>query len=289
MATGDQSHKEDYQNFDPISFLEMRYRKTTDYYRFTFPLQKYHDFFTKAFSADSGKTLKVLDYGCGPVIMNVISAVPFASEIVLADIVPECLDEVKKWIQNDPTAFNWGSHFDHVVQNLEGKGKDEAKEREMEMRKTIKAVVHCDIFDENPIEKGYEGPYDVIMSNLAIDGACKTIEEIKTALNKLSRLLKPGGKFTMYTGSTSTSNVGRNYVYGVGETGDSLDWFPCLCFTREFLTATFESAGFTDIYIDGCDHGTLKADKLSGNVGAWASTMPEEFLGFLFVHATKKP
>ena len=285
MVTG---HDGDYQKFDPLSFLEMRYRKTTDYYRFTFPLQKYHDFFTKTFS-DGGKKLKVLDYGCGPVIMNVISTVPFASEIVMADVVPECLDELKKWIQNDPNAFNWGSHFEHVAQKLEGKGKDAAREREMELRKTIKAVVHCDIFDENPIEKGYEGPYDVVMSNLCIDGACKTIEEFKTALSKLACLLKPAGKLTMYVSSTSDSNVGRSYSYGVGDSGDGLDWFPFISFTREFLTATLENAGFTDIYIDGCDHGSLQEDKLSGNVGSWAMTMPEDFLGFLFVYATKKP
>ena len=98
MATG---REEEYEKFDPLAFLEMRYRKTTDYYRFSFPLQEYHSFFTKTFSGN-GKALKVLDYGCGPVLMYVISAVPFASEIIMADIVPECLDEIKKWIQNDP-------------------------------------------------------------------------------------------------------------------------------------------------------------------------------------------
>ena len=283
-------HDGDYEKFDPLSFLEMRYRKTTDYYRFTFPLQKYHNFFTQSFNG-SGKTLKVLDYGCGPVMMYVISAVPFASEIVLADVVPECLDELNRWIQNDPSAFSWGPHFEHVVQKLEGNlGTDAAKERETEMRKTVKAVVHCDIFADSPIEKGYEGPYDVIMSNLCIDGACKTIDEFKTSLNKLTRMLKPGGKFTMYTTSTNDANLGKNYAYGVGESDDAgLDWFPFLSFTREFLTTTLENAGFTDIYIDGCDHGTLKEDKLAGKVGSWAATMPEDFLGFLFLHATKKP
>ena len=284
MAT---NHEGDYEKFDPLTFLEMRYRKTTDYYRFSFPLQEYHSFFTKTFSGN-GKTLKVLDYGCGPVLMCVISAVPFASEIVMADIVPECLVELRKWIQDDPSAFNWGSHFEHVVQKLEGKGKDATEEREAEMRKAIKAVVHCDIFQENPIEKGYEGPYDVVMSNLAIDGACKTIEEFKTALRKLADLLKPGGRLTMYTSSTSDANVGKKYSYGVGDSGDSLDRFPFLAFTREVLTGLLEGAGFTDVYINGCDSGTLKEDKLSGNVGAWAMTMPEDFLGFLFVHATKK-
>ena len=282
MATG---RKEEYEKFDPLAFLEMRYRKTTDYYRFSFPLQEYHSFFTKIFSGN-GKALKVLDYGCGPVLMYVISAVPFASEIIMADIVPECLDEIKKWIQNDPSAFNWDSHFEYVVQKLEGKGKDVAEEREAEMRKTIKAVVHCNIFDDNPIEKGYEGPYDVVMSNLCLDGACKTIDEFKMGLRKLASLLKPGGKLTMYVDAISDDNVGKNYSYGVGDS-DDMERFNFIGFSREFLTAVLEGAGFTDIYINGCDRGTLKEDKLSGNVGAWATTMPEDFLGFLFAHATK--
>ena len=284
MAT-DCTHDGGYQKFDPVPFMDMRYRKTTDYYRFTFPLQKYHDFFTKTFG-DNKKTLKVLDYGCGPVIMNVISAVPFASEIVMADIVPECLEELKKWIKNDPGAFNWESHFAHVVQKLEGKGKEEAKERQLELRKTIKAIVHCNIFEENPIEQGYEGPYDVVMSNLCIDGACKTIEEYNTALSKIASLLNPAGKLTMYVTATSTANVGKNYSYGVGERDDR---FPFIGLSREFLMVTLEKAGFTDIYIDGCDHGGIKEDKYSDKVGSWAMTMPEEFLGFLFIHATKNP
>jgi nicotinamide N-methyltransferase len=172
---------------------------------------------------------------------------------------------------------------------LEGKGKDAAEERQMEMRKTIKAVVHCDIFDENPIEKGYEGPYDVVMSNLCLDGACKTIDEFKTGLRKLACLLKPGGRITMYVDAVGDpGNVGTNYSYGVGDSDGGMERFNFLGFTRESLTALLESAGFTDVYINGCDRGTLEEDKLSGNVGAWAMTMPEEFLGFLFVHATKK-
>ena len=43
----------------------------------------------------------------------------------------------EKWIKNDPGGFNWEPHLDHVVQTLEGEGKEEAKERQLELRKTI--------------------------------------------------------------------------------------------------------------------------------------------------------
>ena len=68
-----------------------------------------------------------------------------------------------------------------------------------------------------PLNKGTKDPiYDVVMSNLCIDGACKTIKEFNTALSKIASLRNPAGKLTMYIiSATSTANVGGNYSYGV--------------------------------------------------------------------------
>ena len=78
------------------------------------------------------------------------------------------------------------------MQTLEGKGEREARNRENELRKAIKATVQCDIFQDNPIEAGYEGPYDIIMNNQCIDGASKSLEEFQAGVAKLVQLLKPG-------------------------------------------------------------------------------------------------
>ena len=280
-----EGHKDDYKKFDPISFLEMRYKKTTDHYRFTFPLQMYHEFFTKSFSTQSHRDrLKILDYGCGPVIMYLISAAPYAREIVMADIVPGCLDEVKKWINKDKDAFDWTAHFDHVVQQLEGKNEKAAREREEELRRKIQAVVHCDIFEDSPIAAGYEGPYDIVMSNMCIDGACKSVTEFEVAVKKLARLVKPGGVFTIIT--NSFLRLGNLCTYGLGESGDTC---PSVSITRDFLMSTLENAGFTNLHITGCDQEhRFKAAMESGSLGLWAVYQPEDFLGFLFVHATRK-
>ena len=150
----------------------------------------------------------------------------------------------------------------------------------MELQKKIKAVVHCDIFEDNPIEIGYKGPYDIVMSNQCIDGACRSIEEFKAALSKLACVLKPGGKFII--NCNSNINLGRCCTYGVA--GQE---FPSVSITREFAIAALENAGFTDLYIDGCDHDFNEA-KASGTIGSWAAHQPEDFLGFLFIYATKK-
>ena len=275
------THKEDFKNFDPISYLNMRYQKTSDYYRFSFPLQKYRSFFTKLF-ANCDKKLKILDYGCGPVIMYLISAAPLAEEIIMADKVPKCLDEVKKWIDGDCKAFDWTTHFDYVVQTLEGKGAKEAREREVELRRAIRAVVRCDIFEGNPIEAGYEGPYDIVMSNMCLDGACTSVEEFKDTVAKLSRLVKSGGKLTVITNSYPT--LGNCCTYGVGESAEK---FPSVSITREFLLTTLANAGFVDIHIDECEQSFKEAIAL-GTVGSWALHQPDDFLGFLFAYATKK-
>lgn len=276
------THKNDFKTFDPVSYLEMRYRKTTDQYRFLFPLQKYHEFFTQLFS-NHDKNLKILEYGCGPVIMHLISAVPVALEIVMADKVPECLQEIDRWANGDPQAFDWSAHFDHVVRKLEGKGEKEAREREKELQKAIKATVQCDIFNDNPIEAGYEGPYDIVMSNQCIDGASKSLEEFQAGVAKLALLLKPGGRLTMIT--NSNINLGRSCTYSVGESGEK---FPSVGITKEFLVATLERTGFADLYVDTCEHG-FKEAIAAGTVGSWAIHQPDDFLGYLFIHGTKKP
>lgn len=277
------THNDDFMNFDPVSYLNMRYQKTTDYYRFTFPLQKYHDFFARSFD-DCDNKLKILDYGCGPVVMYLISAAPLAEEIVMADKVPQCLNEVKRWIDGDHRAFDWTAHFHYVVRNLECKGQKEAEEREIELRQKIRAIVRCDIFEDNPIEAGYEGPYDIVMSNMCIDGVCRSAEEFEVAIEKLAHLVRPGGKFTAITNSYPT--LGKCCTYGVGEAAAS-EKFPSVSITVEFLQTTLANAGFVDIHIDECEHGFKEAIS-SGSVGPWALHQPDDFLGFLFACATKK-
>ena len=275
------THENDFKTFDPISYLEMRYRKTTDQYRFMFPLQMYHEFFTQTFS-NSDKRLRILEYGCGPVIMHLISAVPVASEIVMADKVPECLQEIDRWVNGDPQAFDWTAHFDHVVQVLEGQGEREARQREKDLRKAIRATVQCDIFEDNPIKAGYEGPYDIVMSNQCIDGASKSLKEFQAGVAKLAQLLKPGGKITMIT--NSSISLGRSCTYSVGQSGEK---FPFVCISKEFLISTLESTGFMDLQVDACEHG-FKEAIAAGTVGSWAQHQPDDFLGYLFICGTKK-
>ena len=96
-----------------------------------------------------------MDYGCGPVIANTISAAAKASSIVLSDFTPNNRKALRQWLNIDSAAFDWSPYFKYVVRDMEGKGEQEVKERQELVCKLVKAVVHCDITQDPPIDPDY--------------------------------------------------------------------------------------------------------------------------------------
>ena len=228
----------DKDSFDAMDYLRTRYSDVTAKDRVQFQLDKLHDLFqTFATSA----RLKILDYGSGPVIQHSISAAAYASEIVFCDIASSNREAIKKWLRNDSDAFNWSPHFDYVVQTLEGKGEEEAREREKLMRNVVRGVVYCDVLSENPMEPGFEGPYDVIIECGCFQAACVSIAEYKKVVQIASKLLKPGGIFVLR--SADVSMVQESVVYHVG--GKELS---CLCITHQFVGDVLKCAGFSNVH-----------------------------------------
>ena len=117
---------------------------------------KYLHEFCKCYEAPStGPGLKILDFGAGPIIANVISASLYASEIVLSDYLESNRKVLQMWLDRDPKAPNWSPFFQYVVQELEGRSMVEAAKREEELRQVIEAVIPCDIHNDPPVEQAY--------------------------------------------------------------------------------------------------------------------------------------
>ena len=75
-------------------------------------------FFDKGIiSAGKYSGQKLLDFGCGPVIQHAISPSRCFEEIYFADFETN-LDQIKKWINRSPEAFDW-SHFFEFYARLE--------------------------------------------------------------------------------------------------------------------------------------------------------------------------
>ena len=167
----------------------------------------------------SSGELKVLDFGCGLVIQHCISAAAHAAEVVFCESNRAA---IQKWLSGDKDAFNWSPHFDYVVKTLEGNGEKEAREREEKLRKIAK-VAYCDVLSPTPMEKGFEGPYDVLIEYGCLDAACSDLESYKTCVKNMAPLVKPGGVLVR-----ASLNGKSNAVYDVGDRT-----FPCIRMTDQ--------------------------------------------------------
>ena len=256
--------------FDPRLFLQERFIATPgtpDNAIRNFVLENVAKFYQTIKVPANGEGLSVLDYGCGPVIAWVISAAGLASEIVLAEYTDKNRKAVQQWLDGDPAAFDWSHYFKYVVQKLEGKSEEDVIKREKQLRKVVKAVVPCDITQDQPIEKGFEGPFDIVCNFACIETGCRTLEEYRCAIAKLDRLLKPGGTLVHFSADrTNTEGLG-SYPVGTAR-------FYVLPITREFVIATLEQNGFSDISAN-----TLSSTSLPSDVG--------DAVGFTFITAVK--
>ena len=224
----------DYDAFDPNAYLE-RYFTFADTAVFAqHTLRCYHEAFK---TLPNG--LKVLDYGSGPVMLATISAATKASQIVLSDFTHSNRNALRQWLAADSAAFDWSPHFKYVVRELEGKSEKEAVERQEQVRKLVKAVVHCDVTQDPPIEQGYDQLYDVVISSLVMESAARNHDEYVANIHRLAKLVKPGGLILYY---------GVENRLGYYSVGDSK--FSNVLTVAEFAASAFQDAGFSNLTVD---------------------------------------
>ena len=231
----------DYEFFDSESYTATRYGDVSLKDRVQFQLNHLHTLFQSLPTVDDGVT--VVDFGCGPVIQHSISAAGHASELVFADIANSNRAYIQQWLKKEPGAFDWSPHFDYVVKTLEGGEERDAREREERMRHVTKGVVWCNYFGkEGIIEKGYEGPYDVVLESNSLQPACTSVESYKQCVKLLAGLLKPGGTLVLYGQDLSMETVALPYFVNGRE-------FSELCITRECIRSILTELGLVDLKV----------------------------------------
>ena len=225
-----------HDEFDAGGYLSGYYKMSNQ--RAQEVLRHLHRLFaTSALRSRDG--VKVLDYGCGPVVQNCISAAAFASEIVFCDISRPNREAVQKWLDRDAGTFDWSPHFDYVVKTLEGKSEEEARAREEKMREVSK-VVFCDALSEKPLETGFEGPYDIVLQIGCLEAACPDKASYGRSMKVVTSLVKPGG--LMVNHATDGNRDYEGISYRVGGKDHS-----CVRLTTEYVVSQFRECGFTDI------------------------------------------
>ena len=236
VLTGEDFH----DKFDPDDYMQMYRNGFSQFCSGGLP-EFYLSHIHGAFLELPSSGLSVLDFGSGPSVLGAISAAPRSSEIVLSDYTEKNIKAAEKWLENDPSAYDWSSYFKYIIQDLEGLGAEAVKEREGMIRKVVKAVVECDINRDPPIKGEYNKEYDVVICSFVLEGATQSKDEYQAGMKRLAGLVKPGG-LLLFAGVERSADVG---FYMVGE-----NKFQSLGVPSEFAVKSMEKAGLSDIKLE---------------------------------------
>ncbi|KAJ7315644.1 hypothetical protein OS493_038477 [Desmophyllum pertusum] len=188
--------KDYHEHFDPKVYLNHYWSgvsaEKVDHNHFI--MRNFHD----AWSKMPKKNLRILEFGGGAKICNLISGEPYAEEIIFSEYSERNRQALEAWRQKSADAHDWSTYFKFVVEYLEGKGSEEVCIREAELRKKITHILPCDIGWEDPVKwpsswSSQSAMFDVITISLCLEVAVTSDEGYRHAIAKLRRYLKPGG------------------------------------------------------------------------------------------------
>ena len=228
MDSGSYLDQERYKNeFDPKAYLNSMFCNAEV---FESELQLLVDFYGQ-FKKDS---LQVLDYAAGPSLLYMLPAIQKASKITMADYLVQNRAELRKWVQQDSSAFDWKPAIKQVMSFGGQNPKEEAiQDLETSMREKIKAIVHCDIAADVIIQNGHEGPYDVVNCTGLLDAVCSTKDLFVDSVRKLASLVKQGGYFIANTDESESYTVA------------AATFCTPLCISKDDLLEAFSKAGLS--------------------------------------------
>ena len=129
------------------------------------------------------------------------------------------------------------------------------EERQELVRSLVKAVVHCDLTQDPPIERGYDREYDVVISSMCLEAVAQTPEEYKNGVDKLAKFVKPGG-LLLLLGLELVSGLA---AYGVGDHDQK---FKCFGITPELAGEAMTEAGMSDITIKKLNDVPSRAESM---------------------------
>ncbi|KAM4856084.1 indolethylamine N-methyltransferase [Urocitellus parryii] len=175
-----------------------------------------------------GDTL--IDIGSGPTIYQVLAACEAFADITLSDFTDRNREELEKWLRKEPGAHDWTSVLKFACE-LEG-NSGRWQEKAEKLRARVKRVLKCDANLSNPLAPVVLPPADCVLTLLAMECACCSLDAYRAALRNLASLLKPGGHLV----TTVTLDI-SSYVVGKFK-------FSCVSMKKEEVEQAVLDAGF---------------------------------------------
>lgn len=222
---------QDWTHFDPVAYLD-------EYYGDLGPENlALLEFMVEAYQRIP-KGGMLLDFGGGPTIYPLISAIHRVDEIHFADYLEANLEEVRRWLDADPTAFDW-SPFIRKALELESGGtcsEEACEQRASELRERITRVLRCDASKASPIP-GMDRPYDIVLTNFCAESATDNPSEWRSYMRNIVSVLKPRGWLVISALAGATQ-------YAVGPHS-----FPAVDISEQDLLRMLEEMGFSSAHV----------------------------------------
>jgi len=161
----------------------------------------------------------LIDVGAGPTIYQLISARNKINHITCAEYLQENLEEIKKWRDADPDAFNWDRHFQYCLSLEKQAYSKSIAEMKRSLRSKLKEFVFCDLTKVPPIP-GSSKTFDVVTAHFLVECISKNDTELEASFQKLTSLIAPNGYLIMsFVRNANKYDVGNLafYIYQLDE------------------------------------------------------------------------
>ncbi|XP_077312256.1 nicotinamide N-methyltransferase-like [Lithobates pipiens] len=196
-----------------------------------FPMMNLHYWFCRG----QAKGNFCIDITVGSIIHHLYSASNFFKEMVVLKSNEKCIMELNRWLHDRTGAYDW-KHASSVVADLEEK-RDQHQDIEMRLKSSIKQVLKCDFEQENIISPVTLPLADCVVSGLLLEAISKNEDDYMRNLEKIIKLLKPGGQLLLF------STIDKSYMIVRGER------LHFLKYNESFVKNAFDKLG---LVIDYC-------------------------------------
>jgi NNMT/PNMT/TEMT family len=163
-------------------------------------------FFTDAIR-DTRPHAPILFFGTGPTLHHVFLSADRASEIHLADYLPQNLAAIESWLRRDADAHDWRPFVRYTLE-CEGHGAPtdaQITRREEQTRTKVTQLLRADAGDREPLEERYS----TVVSAYCADSATADRATWESYMRHIAGLVEPGGVFI-----TSALRRSRSYLVG---------------------------------------------------------------------------
>jgi hypothetical protein len=156
---------------------------------------------------DTAPQEPILFFGTGPTLHHVFLSADRASEIHLADYLPQNLIEIDRWLRCDAGAHDWRPFVRYTLQ-CEGVGAPTDAQlagREALTRAKVTQLLQADAGDREPLD----ARYSTVVSAYCADSATADRTTWEAYMRHIAGLVEPGGVFL-----TAALRRSRSYLVG---------------------------------------------------------------------------